>query len=177
MEKVIVAGKSDGSLDDDISENFGRCSSFCIVGIEGGEVVSVTSARNTSADYPRSAGTMAASWAVNIGISAVIAGRFGPGSTLVFHRAGVRQYELGGRLIQDAVDMLLDGSLECLDCSPILESMILQNRFRKGNRMDWTSLRRGDEHYICSDCGCMMPGKRIAGMDEKVCPNCGGRMK
>jgi predicted Fe-Mo cluster-binding NifX family protein len=177
MEKVVVAGKNDGSLYDDISENFGRCSAFCIAEIDSGKIVSTSSLRNSSADFPRSAGTMAAGWVVNMGISAVIAGKFGPGSTLVLYRAGVRQYELKDLAIQDGLDLFLEGHLECIDCSGILDNMILQNSFRKGKRMDWTSLKRGDEHYICSDCGCMMPRGMSAGEDEMLCPNCGNKMK
>lgn len=177
MEKVVVAGKNDGSLYDDISENFGRCSAFCVAEIDSGEVISTSSIRNSSADFPRSAGTMAAGWAVNMGVSAVIAGRFGPGSTLVLHRAGIRQYELKDMAIQDGLVLFLEGQLECLDCSVILENMILKNRFRKGNRMDWTSLKRGEEHYICSDCGCMMPRSISASKEEILCPNCGNKMR
>lgn len=177
MEKVVIAAKNDGNLVDEISENFGRCSAFCMAEIDSGKIMSTSAMRNDSADCPRSAGTLAAAMIVTMGVSAVIAGSFGPGSTLVLHRAGVRQYAVKDVLIEDVLESFLDGHLECLDCSPILEGMVLQNRFRKGNRMDWTSLRRGDEHYICSDCGCMMPGKFTAGMDEKLCPNCGSKME
>ncbi len=177
MEKIVVAGKNDGSLYDDISDNFGRCSAFCLAEIDSGEIVSVSSLKNNSADFPRSAGTMAAGWVVNMGVSAVIAGKFGPGSILVLYRAGVRQYELNDMAIRDGIDLFLRGELECLDCSNILENMILQNRFRKGNRMNWGSLKRGDEHYICSDCGCMMPKSRSPDKSLMRCPNCGNEMK
>jgi len=177
MEKVVVAGKNDGNIYDEISENFGRCSAFCIAEIDSGTVVSSSSVRNSSADYPRSAGTLAAAMVVTLGVSAVIAGSFGPGSTLVLHRAGIRQYEMKDIMIEDGLEFFLEGRLECLDCSEILENMILRNRFRRGNRMDWTSLKRGDEHYICSDCGCMLPRKISQGDDDMICPNCGNLMK
>jgi predicted Fe-Mo cluster-binding NifX family protein/DNA-directed RNA polymerase subunit RPC12/RpoP len=176
MEKVAIAGKNDGGLYDDISENFGRCSAFCIAEIDSGKIVSASGIRNSSADFPGSAGTIAAGQVLNMGVSAVIAGRFGPGSTLVLHRSGVRQYEIRDMAIRDGLDLLLEGRVECLDCSETLENMIIQNRFRKGNRMNWTNLKRGDEHYICPDCGCMMPKKIISGEEGMVCPNCGNKM-
>ena len=177
MEKVIVAGKNDGSFYDEVSENFGRCAAFCIADIESGEVMAARGVSNDSADFPRSAGAMVAGMAVNMGASAVIAGSFGPGSTLVLYRAGIRQYELRDVIIKDALWLFLDGNLECLDCSGILNRMISQNRFRRGNRMNWQDLGRGDEHYICSECGCMMPRSSFGDGTVTTCPNCGRKMK
>lgn len=177
MDRVVIAGRNDGSLYDDISENFGRCAAFCIAEIESGKILSTSSIRNSSADFPRSAGTMAAGWVVNMGASAVIAGKFGPGSTLVLYRAGVRQYELKDLIILDGIERLLEGELECMDCSDMLDNMTVQNRFRRGNRMNWTNINKVEEHYICPECGCMMPRMQSLNSDAMVCPNCGRKME
>lgn len=165
LKRLVIAGRGNGSPDDYVSPVFGRCSAFCVVDFAEDGGISSRVVSNSAVDLPGSAGVIAADSVVNLGADAVVAGDFGTASTQVFHKSGVKQYIIKNTTIKEAVDKMLSGGGECVDCKSIISS----KRFGMGRSIPARNTENTDL-YKCKTCGCTMPRKE--GMQHIQCPNC-----
>ena len=76
--KVAVATEGPGGLDDIVSPRFGRCPTFTIITIEGGNIKDVRTVQNQAAFAAHGAGIAAVQTLANQGVKVIVAGRFGP---------------------------------------------------------------------------------------------------
>jgi predicted Fe-Mo cluster-binding NifX family protein len=88
-----------GSLDAEVSEQFGRCAFFVIVDSETMKFEAMT---NPAASASGGAGPMAAQELVNRDVELVIAGRLGPKAEQALNSAGVK-FVSGSGKVRDAV--------------------------------------------------------------------------
>ena len=96
--KIAVAATS-GSLEADVSPNFGRCPAFVIVDSESLEFEAFD---NPAREMSGGAGPAAVQEIANHGAEMVLAGQFGPKALQALRKAGIRQMEATGT-VRDAV--------------------------------------------------------------------------
>lgn len=101
LMKIGIAATG-GSMDAQVSDQFGRCPFFLIVDSDTMRFEAFT---NPASDMSGGAGPAAVRELVNRGAEVVIAGRFGPKAQSALDAAGVRYVEAGGK-VRDAVAAL-----------------------------------------------------------------------
>ncbi len=109
--KICVASESRGGLEDMVSMQFGRCPTFTIVEVEGGEIKNVYVVPNPGATAGSGAGIQAAQTVINEGCSVVIAGAVGPNSAQALQMSGVDMRSSPPVKVGDAVMQYLQGVL------------------------------------------------------------------
>jgi len=89
--KLRVAFSTNGhaGLDDTIADRFARCPTFTIVDVEDGRVLNVDIRDNPFIMHPHGAGFAAAQFLANMGVSAVVAARFGPNAWQALASLGI----------------------------------------------------------------------------------------
>jgi predicted Fe-Mo cluster-binding NifX family protein len=92
------------SLDDQVSERFGRCPYLLIVDSESRDVEPVA---NPGASMSGGAGPAAVNELVNRGVEVALAGEFGPKAQRALDTAGVRSVKASGK-VSDALATLAD---------------------------------------------------------------------
>jgi predicted Fe-Mo cluster-binding NifX family protein len=100
--KIAVATGA-GGLDDVVSTVFARATTFTIVDVENGEIKNTKVMQNPAAAAGGGAGIQAAQILVNEGVSAVIAGNFGPNASGLLAQTGVAMISSPGVKVEDAV--------------------------------------------------------------------------
>ena len=89
--KLRVAFSTNGhaGLDDTIADRFARCPTFTIVDVEDGRVLNVDIRDNPFIMHPHGAGFAVAQFLANMGVSAVVAARFGPNAWQALASLGI----------------------------------------------------------------------------------------
>jgi predicted Fe-Mo cluster-binding NifX family protein len=106
--KVAVCSTGD-TLDSPLDPRFGRCAGFVIVDTETFET---GSAQNPGVQSAQGAGIQAAQVIASLGVSAVIAGNFGPNAFQALSAAGIKVYTGASGTVRDAVNQLNSGQLQ-----------------------------------------------------------------
>lgn len=109
--RICFATSGAGGLNDYVSPQFGRCPTFTIVDIEGGNVKNVSVIQNPGSFAGSGAGIQAAQLVVNQGCNAVVAGAIGPNSFQVLSMGGVDMRECPPVQVEEAIRLFLDGRL------------------------------------------------------------------
>lgn len=86
--KLIITATSP-SIDASFDPRFGRCAYFLVV---DSELIQWEAFPNPAIDAPGGAGTLAAQFAVEKQVSAVISGNFGPNASSALNAAGIAMY-------------------------------------------------------------------------------------
>ena len=124
--KILVATSGRGGLDDTVSPVFGRAPTFTIVEVEDGKIKRVEVEQNRAAGGFSGVGIQAAQFAANKGVSAIIAGNFGPNASMVLTQAGIQVVPgFVGMKVKEAIENYLKGSSAAYQASyppqPVLQ--------------------------------------------------------
>ncbi len=109
--KICVASSGSGGLEDTVSQQFGRCPTFTVVEVDGGNITRVYVIPNPGANAASGAGIQAAQTVANEGCNVAIAGAIGPNSAQVLAMAGVDMRSSPPVRIGDAVQQFLTSGL------------------------------------------------------------------
>ena len=102
--RVAVATQGRGGLDDLVSPVFGRCPTFTVVDVEGGEIKGVQVVPNQAAQAAHGAGIAAVQALANLGVKVALAGRFGPWAQQAMMQFGIQAIMVPpGITVRDAV--------------------------------------------------------------------------
>lgn len=102
--RVVVATDGEKGLEDSVAHEFGRCKTFTIVSIEGGEIRGVEVARNPGASLSHGKGPVAAKHLADLGADIVISGEFGPGALTMLEELKIkRELVKPGQRVIDAL--------------------------------------------------------------------------
>jgi predicted Fe-Mo cluster-binding NifX family protein len=77
--RIAVPTKSQGGLEDVVSDVFGRANTFTIVDVENNAVRDVKVLENPAVSYEHGAGPIVVKMLIDSGVNVVIAAEFGPG--------------------------------------------------------------------------------------------------
>lgn len=77
--RIAVPTKSQGGLEDVVSDVFGRANTFTIVDIENDAIKDVKVLDNPAVSYEHGAGPIVVKMLIDSGVNVVIAAEFGPG--------------------------------------------------------------------------------------------------
>ena len=103
--KVAVATEGPGGLDDIVSPRFGRCPTFTIITIEGGNIKDVRTVQNQAAFAAHGAGIAAVQTLANQGVKVIVAGRFGPWASQASMQFGMQMVMVPpGIRVRDAIN-------------------------------------------------------------------------
>jgi predicted Fe-Mo cluster-binding NifX family protein len=116
MMKVAVT-TTGASLDDPLSQRFGRAPAFLVVDTETDEVEVVNNTQNLNA--MQGAGIQAAQAVAGSGAGAVITGHVGPKAFQVLSAAGVKVYTSDAATVREALEALKTGKLESADTADV----------------------------------------------------------
>ena len=94
--KIAFASSSSGGLEDTVSPVFGRARTFTIVELENGEIKNVTTIENPAAQLPGGAGIQTAQFIAEQGVTHVVAGNFGPNSSMILAQMGIEMIRMEG---------------------------------------------------------------------------------
>ncbi|MBN2518624.1 MAG: NifB/NifX family molybdenum-iron cluster-binding protein [Candidatus Altiarchaeota archaeon] len=111
--KIAVATNK-GGLDDNVFPNFGRCTSFTILEVEGADIKNVQVVQNEFSAAGGGSGIRTAQFLADQGVEAVIAGNFGPNAFGILNQAGIRMVQ-GQGVVRDAVAAFAKGELKPID--------------------------------------------------------------
>ena len=103
--KIAVAA-SGGSMDAEVSDQFGRCQYFLIVDSETGKFEAFS---NPASGMAGGAGPASVQEIANRGAEAVLSGRLGPNAQQALQAAGIRHVEASGK-VREAVDTFIASS-------------------------------------------------------------------
>ena len=106
--KVAVCSMGN-TLDSPIDPRFGRCAYFVIVDTDS---MSFAALQNPGATMGSGAGIQAAQVVSSLGVSAVIAGNFGPNAFQALSAAGIAVYTGALGTVRDAVNQFNSGQLQ-----------------------------------------------------------------
>ncbi len=109
--KICLATSGPGGIKDFVSPQFGRCPTFTIVDLDGGEIRNVRVLQNPGALAGSGAGIQAAQIIINERCNVVIAGAIGPNSFQVLSMGGIDMRESPPMPVEDAIKAFLDGRL------------------------------------------------------------------
>lgn len=87
-----------------VSPVFGRCPTFTVVDVEGGEIKGVQVIPNQAMYAPHGAGIAAVQTLANLGVKIILAGRFGPWASQATMQFGIQTLTVPpGIKVRDAV--------------------------------------------------------------------------
>ena len=89
--KIAIPTKAYASLEDTVSEVFGKAKTFTIVDIENGEVRKVRVIDNPAASYDYGSGPIAAKTLADLRVDLVMAKELGPGASGLLKHHGIRK--------------------------------------------------------------------------------------
>ncbi|MHA1712382.1 MAG: NifB/NifX family molybdenum-iron cluster-binding protein [Candidatus Freyarchaeota archaeon] len=187
---MAVASQGRGGLDDVVSPTFGRCPAFTIVDIENGKIKKVDIVPNQAASAMHGAGIAAVQTLANLGVKAIMAGRFGPNAYAVCNQSRIQMIEAQpGIKIRDAVQSFISGKLRSIP-APTAPMHIGMGFVPRQPGMGMSMGRGGGRGIgrmggfgagpsgfcVCPNCGYRLP--HVAGTPcfRQTCPQCGGRM-
>ncbi|MEM2990581.1 MAG: NifB/NifX family molybdenum-iron cluster-binding protein, partial [Halobacteria archaeon] len=107
----IIAATTKGGLEDAISPVFGRCQTFTVMEVSGGEIKNVKIISNPYIAAMGGAGIQAAQLAINEGANVAIAGSFGPNAYGLLAQAGVETVQAQG-IVRDVIKKYLSGEIK-----------------------------------------------------------------
>jgi len=189
--KLAAASQGQGGLNDLVSPMFGRCPTFTIVEIENGKMKRVNVVPNQAASAMQGAGIAAVQALVNIGVKAILAGRFGPNAFALCDQAGIQMIPVQpGIKIEDAVQSFISGKLRPISAptAPMhsgtgfaLGPLGMGTGMGMGRggggrgRMGGFGAGRGG-FCICPSCGYRVPHVMGTPCFQQICPQCGSKM-
>jgi predicted Fe-Mo cluster-binding NifX family protein len=88
--KIAIPTKAYASLDDTVSEVFGKAKTFTIVDVENGQVRKVRVIDNPAASYDYGSGPVAAKTLADLKVDLVMATELGPGASGLLKHHGIR---------------------------------------------------------------------------------------
>ncbi len=106
--KIAVCSAGE-ALDSPLDPRFGRCVSFVVVDADS---LAFEAVENTAAANAQGAGIQAAQLLSSRGVSAVIAGNFGPNAFQALAAAGIKTYSGAQGTVSDAVEQFKKGQLQ-----------------------------------------------------------------
>ncbi len=106
--KIAVCSAGE-ALDSPLDPRFGRCANFVIVDTDS---LSFEAVENTAAQNAQGAGIQAAQQLSSRGLSAVIAGNFGPNAFQALTAAGIKAVTGAEGTVRDAVEQFKKGQLQ-----------------------------------------------------------------
>jgi predicted Fe-Mo cluster-binding NifX family protein len=106
--KVAVCSPGN-SLDSPVDPRFGRCAGFVVVDTE---TMEASFAENPGVTSAQGAGIQAAQVVSSLGVSAVVAGNFGPNAYQALSAAGIKVYTGASGSVRDAVNQFNSGMLQ-----------------------------------------------------------------
>jgi predicted Fe-Mo cluster-binding NifX family protein len=109
--KICLATSSQGGLDDFVSSNFGRCTSFTIVEYESKEIKEVKVIPNPGINSGSGAGILASKLVVDEGCNVLIAGAIGPNAYQVLSMGNIDVRECAPMPVKEAINAFLEGKL------------------------------------------------------------------
>jgi predicted Fe-Mo cluster-binding NifX family protein len=89
--KIAIPTKAYASLDDTVSEVFGKAKTFTIADIENDQAKNVRVIDNPAASYDYGAGPVAAKTLADLRINVVLAAELGPGASGLLKHHGIRK--------------------------------------------------------------------------------------
>jgi len=105
--KIAFACSGKGGLEDQISDRFGRCSSFTIVEVEEGRIKSVNVIPNPGLQAGSGAGIKAIKTVVNSGAKVIVAGSLGPNAMAAAQELGIKHISVSGKKVKDALNEVI----------------------------------------------------------------------
>ena len=117
--KIAFASSSSGGLEDTVSPVFGRARTFTIVELENGEIKNVTTIENPAVQLPGGAGIQTAQFIAEQGVTHVVAGNFGPNSSMILAQMGIEMIRMEGIKIKDAVEKIKSGEYQKFEIQPV----------------------------------------------------------
>jgi predicted Fe-Mo cluster-binding NifX family protein len=88
--KIAIPTEAHASLEDTVSEVFGKAKTFTIVDIENGQVEKVRVIDNPAASYDYGSGPVAAKTLADLGVNFVMATELGPGASGLLKHHGIK---------------------------------------------------------------------------------------
>jgi len=88
--KIAIPTEAYASLEDTVSEVFGKAKTFTIVDVENGQVRKVRVIDNPAASYDYGAGPVAAKTLADLRVDFVMATELGPGASGLLKHHGIR---------------------------------------------------------------------------------------
>jgi predicted Fe-Mo cluster-binding NifX family protein len=191
--KIAVASNGPGGLEDTVSPVFGRCPAFTIVEVQGNDIVRTVVMENPAMNVPGGAGIQIANTLIREGVNVVIAGNFGPNATPIFVAEGIELIPLQNISVRDAVMKYVNKEITAVQAPPGAGPAPGMGRGMGRGMGSGRGMGRrgggggggmrqmpvyppgGEQRFVCSSCGCTMPGK--PGMNTMKCPNCGADMQ
>jgi len=110
--RIVVASSTQGGLEDTVSPQFGRAPAFTIVDVEDGEIKDVRAIQNPAAMLPQGAGIQAAQFVAQQGTTHVVAGNFGPNSSMVLAQMGIELVVMESIPIKEAIERIKSGNYQ-----------------------------------------------------------------
>ena len=102
--KIAVPTKAYASLEDTVSEVFGKAKTFTIVDIENGQVRKVRVIYNPAASYDYGSGPVAAKTLADLRVDFVMATELGPGASGLLKHHGIKKISANpGTRVTDAI--------------------------------------------------------------------------
>jgi predicted Fe-Mo cluster-binding NifX family protein len=102
--KIAIPTKAYASLEDTVSEVFGKAKTFTIVDIENGQVKKVRVIDNPAASYDYGAGPVAAKTLADLKVDFVMATELGPGASGLLRHHGIKEVSVKpGTRVTDAI--------------------------------------------------------------------------
>lgn len=107
----IAISSTDKSIENEVSDVFGRCPYFIIAEIKDGKIEKTEAIKNESADQTGGAGISTAQLMAEKDINAVITGNVGPRALDVLNQFNIEIYS-GEGIVKDVLQALIDKKLK-----------------------------------------------------------------
>lgn len=106
--KLAIPTKGNKGLKEAISDVFGRAKTFTVVEISNGSISSVQVVENPAVSYKHGAGPIVVKTLVDMGVTVVAAGEFGPGASALLenHNVKIVRVTLGMKVAEVIENML-----------------------------------------------------------------------
>jgi predicted Fe-Mo cluster-binding NifX family protein len=102
--KIAIPTKAYASLEDTVSEVFGKAKTFTIANIENGQAKNVRVIDNPAASYDYGAGPVAAKTLADLRVNIVLAAELGPGASGLLKHHGIKAISVKpGTRVADAL--------------------------------------------------------------------------
>ncbi len=109
--RICIATSGPGGLGDYVSPVFGRCPSFTIIDLEQSKIKNVSVVQNFASFLGSGAGVQAAQLMLNNRCNTVIAGSFGPNSSMILSMARLDMRICPFVQVEKALDLFNKGML------------------------------------------------------------------
>lgn len=161
----ILATSTGAELDSAIDPRFGRSAYFAVVDQDTGALEAIP---NPFLDAASGAGTQAAQWVLDQGVSALLTGRCGPKAAAVLEGSGVRVIEGASGTVREAVARLSDPQPESAPAAAAAPAVADQRLGGAGAR-GGMGAGRGQGRGAGAGRGCGGGGGRGAGRGRGRC--------